>query len=338
MVLPHSPIPPEILQLYRREKYFVARILIVEDDPSARKLITRYLQEDGYDIDQTDSGEDAWQKILTDRPNLIISDWCMPDISGVVLCQRVKANSEHPELSMVYFILVTAYANMTYRVAGLEAGADEFLAKPLDPSELRARVRAGLRLSLVTQSLLRTNQQLQAQNKLLESLSLTDPLTDALNRRALDQALPQLLNDLQQIEIESLGILMIDIDYFKRINDNYGHVVGDQILQALVGRLKSNILPNSLIYRYGGEEFACITTNISVLGTSALCHKLLTAISGHQFSINYNLIPVTISIGATVADRDNLVDAETLISQADQCLYSAKAGGRNCAKIFTPNR
>ncbi|MCA1903491.1 MAG: diguanylate cyclase [Cyanobacteria bacterium KgW148] len=337
MVIFNSPIPPEILQIYRRDqefKHFVPRILIVEDDPSACKLITRYLQQDNYELDQADSGEAAWQKILTDRPNLIISDWCMPDISGVVLCQRVKTNSEHPELSMIYFILITAYANMTYRVAGLEAGADEFLAKPLDPSELRARVRAGLRLSLVTQSLLRTNQQLQAQNNLLKSLSLTDPLTNALNRRALDQALPELINDLRRGEIETIVLLMIDIDFFKRINDTYGHLVGDEILKALAGRLKKNSFSNSLIYRYGGEEFTCITTNITIENTIQLCHTLLTSVSIHKFSIDSILIPLTISIGATIADRDNLVSAQELIEQADQSLYNAKQSGRNCAKVY----
>lgn len=337
MVDPDYQIPPEILQIYRREKefkYAAPKVLIVEDDPTTRKLVKRYLEEDGYKIDIAESGENAWQKILVDRPNLIISDWCMPDISGVVLCQRVKSNSEHPELTMIYFILMTAYANMTYRVAGLESGADEFLAKPLDPSELRARVRAGLRLSLVTQSLLRTNQQLQTQNKLLESLSLTDPLTNALNRRALDQALPQLLNDLKNQEIDSIAILMIDIDHFKKINDTYGHIVGDEILKALAGRLKSSSFSNSLIYRYGGEEFACITTNINTQNTIDLCQNLLLAVSKHRFSINGVLIPLTISIGATIADQANLVDASTLVRQADQCLYRAKEQGRNCAQIY----
>ncbi len=331
-------IPPEILQIYRRDKEFkhvTPKVLIVEDDPTTRKLLARYLAEDGYQITLAETGESAWQQILTDRPNLIISDWCMPDISGMVLCQRIKSNTEHPELTMIYFILMTAYANMTYRVAGLEAGADEFLAKPLDPSELRARVRAGLRLSLITQSLLRTNQKLQTQNKLLESLSLTDPLTNALNRRALDQALPELINDLSQKEIESITVLMIDIDHFKKINDTYGHIVGDEILKALVGRLKSSSFSNSLIYRYGGEEFACITTNISTQNTIELSHNLLLAVSNHKFSINGSLIPLTISVGATIANQDNLVDAFTLLSQADQCLYRAKEQGRNCAQIYS---
>ncbi|MFN3360078.1 MAG: diguanylate cyclase [Pseudanabaenaceae cyanobacterium] len=332
------PLPSEVLHIYRRDqpKQFGTkpRVLIVEDDPSACRLINRYLQEDGYDIEAVDRGEKAWQVILTSPPNLIISDWCMPDISGLILCQRVKANAEHPELSMIYFILVTAYANMTYRVAGLEAGADEFLAKPLDPSELRARVRAGLRLSLVTQSLLRANQQLQAQNKLLESLSLTDALTNALNRRALDQALPQLLNDLGQQEITTLAVLLIDIDHFKNINDTYGHLVGDQILQALVGRLKNHIFPNSFIYRYGGEEFVCVTPNITEKDTIALCQQLLTIVARHKFSVSSHLIPVTVSIGASIAHSGNLVDAKTLLQQADQCLYRAKKAGRNRAILY----
>jgi diguanylate cyclase (GGDEF)-like protein len=337
MVAANYQIPQEILQIYRRDKefkYTIPKVLIVEDDLTCSRLVKRYLEEDGYEIDEAENGEIAWQKILTNRPNLIISDWCLPDISGVVLCQRVKSNGEHPELTMIYFMLMTAYANMTYRVAALESGADEFLAKPLDPSELRARVRAGLRLTLVTQSLLRTNQQLQTQNKLLESLSLTDPLTNALNRRALDQALPNLLDDLGQQKLETIALLMIDIDHFKQINDKYGHIVGDEVLTALVGRLKSNSLSNSLIYRYGGEEFACITVNISLQKTIELCRDLLIAVSRHQFSIKGMLIPVTISVGASIASQHNLVDASTLISQADQCLYLAKQSGRNCVKIY----
>lgn len=309
------------------------RILLVDDDPMMIMLMTNYLKHDSYLLEKATSGEEGWQLIQQNQPDLIISDWSMEGISGIVLCQRIKANPSQPNLKTSYFILLTAHSDIKHRVLALDAGADEFLSKPVDPSELQARVRAGLRQRLLARSLAQANQKLKTQNELLISLSLTDQLTGALNRRAMDEGIEHLFaaTDFSSGNIQScLSLLMIDIDRFKQINDTYGHRIGDEVLKAVAGRLKSNCTPESLLYRYGGEEFACITPNLDLANCQKLAEKLLQAIQRHLIATSEGLqIPVTISIGGAIRNVQNQVTQAELIDQADQSLYRAKNTGRN---------
>ncbi len=316
------------------------KILVIDDDPVVVKLATKYLKPDGYNVETASNGEIGWQMILKSQPDLIISDWTMPDISGVVLCQRVKANSDYPNLKISYFILLTAHSDVNYRVLGLDAGADEFLTKPVDPYELRARVRAGLRISLMAKSLATANQRLMARNELLASLSLTDQLTGLLNRRAMDQGLPRLLQSLKGtarkgIDHSFLSLLMIDIDHFKRVNDTYGHLVGDQVLKAIAGRLQNTCYPESLLYRYGGEEFICVTPDLNYAQSSNLADLLRKSISARPILVNDDLLlSITISVGGAIADKTNHNDPHSLVKRGDLALYHAKHHGRNCIQMF----
>ncbi|MFS8835237.1 response regulator, partial [Synechococcus sp. WC101] len=196
-------------------------IWVIDDDPVNRRYIGEVLKSSNYRVESWESGQLAWEHLQTldesEWPDLIICDWVMPGLSGVELCRRLK---NLPAGQFIYFILLTARSEVEDRVQGLDAGADEFIAKPIDPEELRARVRAGLRLQRLTQALAQANRQLRARNELLESLSLTDPLTGALNRRALDQALPHLLKQVgprEQARYRYLCLLMMDVDYFKQV-------------------------------------------------------------------------------------------------------------------------
>jgi len=316
------------------------KILVIDDDPVVIKLASKYLKHDGYSIETAPNGEIGWKMIIKSHPDLIISDWTMPDISGVDLCQRVKSNIDHPDLKMSYFILLTAHSDINYRVLGLDAGADEFLTKPVDPYELRARVRAGLRISIMAKSLATANQRLTERNELLASLSLTDQLTGLLNRRAMDQGLPSLLESLQEhthkdISHNFVSLLMIDIDHFKRVNDAYGHLVGDQVLKAIAGRLQNSCYPESLLYRYGGEEFICVTPDLDYDQCFNLADAMRRAISSRPLLINDDLIlSITISLGGAIADKFNHNDAYSLVKQGDQALYYAKNNGRNCVQMF----
>jgi len=321
------------------------KILVIDDDPVLVKLTCKHLSLEGYRVETAANGEIGWDLIIEIQPDLIICDWAMPDISGVTLCQRVKANADYLDLRVSYFILLTAHSEINYRVLGLDAGADEFLTKPINPSELRARVRAGLRISLMAKSLARANQRLLARNELLASLSLTDQLTNLLNRRAMDEGLPRLLQSLDsensssRLDHDRLSLMMIDVDHFKLVNDTHGHLVGDEVLKAIAGRLQNSSRPESLLYRYGGEEFLCITPDLDPNQSMELAESIRQSITDHPINISlqdiYLNLVVTVSVGVAIANKFNDQDAYSLIKRADYALYCAKNSGRNRSFMAT---
>lgn len=322
----------------------MSKILMIDDDPSVRLVVKNSLQLLGHEVTVAANGEEGLTKAKQLRPHLIICDWMMPVINGLEVCRQVKSD---PELSLTFFILLTIRGDVKDRVEGLDTGADEYLPKPIDMSELRARVGAGLRsqrltqeLSEANQALRQANQQLTARNELLESLSLTDQLTGLLNRRAMDQALPHMLRQVGTRDANTryryLCVFLIDVDHFKQVNDTYGHTVGDCVLQAIAGRLQSNARPSSLLYRYGGEEFVCITLGLNLHNGLEYGEGLRSCIAERPFKISNDLLlPITISIGGAIASAVNLVDSQDLLHQADRALYRAKHEGRNCLRMFS---
>ncbi len=316
-------------------------IWVIDDDPVNRRYIGEVLRSSNYPVEDWESGQLAWEHLQTldesEWPDLIICDWVMPGLSGVEFCRRLKNSAAG---QFVYFLLLTARSEVEDRVEGLDAGADEFIIKPVDAEELRARVRAGLRLQRLTQALAQANRQLRARNELLESLSLTDPLTGALNRRALDQALPHLLKQVGsrgQARYRHLCLLMLDVDHFKQVNDTYGHYIGDCVLQAVVGRLQNQLRPSSLLYRYGGEEFVCVTPGLNPSRCHRYAESLRRAIANRPIEVSpKRSLPITLSIGGIVISEDGPLGPEAALQKADEALYQAKQAGRNCVRLFLP--
>ncbi|GAB4214454.1 MAG: diguanylate cyclase [Synechococcales cyanobacterium] len=317
------------------------RILVVDDDSVSRTFLCQMLEESDYSVISCINGRAAWEWLHNCQPSelpaLILCDWIMPDLSGIELCRRLKSNSE---LQLSYFILLTARTDVEDRVLGLDAGADDFITKPVESDELLARVRAGLRLHHLTQALAQANRQLQARNELLESLSLTDPLTGVLNRRALDQGLPQMLQQVgprySEARYRYMCLMMVDVDHFKEVNDHYGHYVGDCVLQIVAQRLQANLRPASLIYRFGGEEFVCLTPGLSPTRCYRYADHLRAIIHDHPVAISpKRMVPVTVSIGVAITSDQRPLDAETLLKKADAALYHAKEAGRNC--VYMPD-
>ncbi|MDX2270638.1 MAG: diguanylate cyclase [Cyanobacteriota bacterium] len=320
----------------------VPRLLVIDDDRATLTYVAEVLEASKYLVETIEGGKSVWEQLTRmaphHLPNMIICDWTMPELTGVDICRRLKAT---PEFQYVYFILLTARTEIQDRVKGLDAGADEFITKPVDPDELRARVRAGLRLQQLTQALAQANRQLQARNELLESLSLTDQLTGVLNRRALDQALPHLLEQVgprfSEARYRYLCLMILDVDHFKQVNDTYGHYAGDCVLQAVAQRLQARLRPSSLLYRYGGEEFICITPGLNHQRSYRYAEYLRSVIANDPIAISpKRAIPITISVGGTVVTDLQSVEALTAINQADQALYQAKQSGRNCVYMTPP--
>lgn len=323
-----------------------AKILLIDDDKTTQLILRKALEVEGYEVTVASNGEQGVHLAALLHPALIICDWMMPLMDGLEVCRRVKANSV---LATTFFILLTGREHVEDRVRGLDTGADEFLSKPIDVNELKARVRAGLRLFRLAEELMRANraltqlnQQLLTRNELLESLSLTDQLTGLLNRRALDRTLPHLLQQMGcsegNIRYRYLSVFMIDIDRFKQVNDTYGHGVGDSVLKAVAERLVCAAPPSSSLYRYGGEEIACITPGISPAMMLEYGEGFRAAIASDPIEVSDDLwLSITISIGGAIATQSNLVNSQEILNQADRALYQAKYEGRNCLRMYSPS-
>jgi len=296
-------------------------VLIAEDDPMFRRMLQSWFKRWDYDVTAVENGGDAWEVLQKqDGPELAVLDWMMPGIDGIDLCRRIRSSNPGPYR---YLILLTAKDEKHDVVMGLEAGADDYLTKPFDVDELRARVRAGKRI-LDLQSAL-----LQAQDE-LQFAAAHDRLTGLWNRGA--------MMDLLKIEVsrrqrtrDSLGVVMADIDHFKKINDTHGHLIGDAVLQEVARRLVPGVRPYDAIGRYGGEEFLILFPGCNLPSLVALAERLRLCIADRPIETIVGPISVTMSLGLACGEQfeKGASECETILRYADEALYSAKARGRN---------
>ena len=327
---------------FQRLKYYRhnSLILIISDDRKLTSAITKVLVTEKYNCITETSGERAWELILQKQPAIILADWSIPDISGLALCHRVKSNLEHPELSTTYFILLVEAFNNQQRQIGLDTGVDEFLSNPVDNSELKTRLRTGLRVSALMQSLTWTNQRLLAQNDLLDALTLSDPLTKVLSEQAFAGVMPKMMEQFQKLSNYKnygfLSVLIIDIDFFEQIIHSYGKQVGNETIKAIAGRLSHSCAANSLIYRHGLDEFVCVTPHSDTQSVTQLANELLASIRSHPIAVSSGLLfPLTISIGGVIrALEDQNISSDLpdisfgeLVSLANQSLLQAQQSG-----------
>src|SRR5580698_4770519 len=226
-------------------------ILIAEDDPICRRVLQSRLQNWGFRVMTAEDGLQAWQMLLQgDAPNLLILDWVMPGIDGPELCRRIR---ERRDAFYPYILLVTGKDNTQDVVRGLEAGADDYLSKPVDPTELRARLQVGKRILALQHELIQTREELRFQAN-------HDALTGIFSRAAV---LSLLDRELQRAARSAMptGIMMIDLDHFKTINDTYGHLTGDAVLKEVADRINRAVRSYDSVGRYGGEEFLAVLSN-----------------------------------------------------------------------------
>ncbi len=301
-----------------------ATILLAEDDPVTRMLMTRFLKKAGYEVDAVANGSEALDRMTTRYYPMLVTDWEMPEMDGVALCKAVR----NMQLDgYVYALLLTARDSKEHIIAGLEAGADDYLVKPVHEAELIARLNAGRRILDLEQSLRAANQR----NRIL---SITDALTGAYNRRYLMEQLPRELERSRRYAYP-LSVLMCDVDHFKKINDMRGHAAGDEVLQQFAARAQKFIRTNSdWVARYGGEEFLIILPETPHEGAMQVADKLRELISATPFATRTGDCVVTASFGVASTGPngpDILLKVDALIRTADECLYQSKQGGRNCS-------
>jgi two-component system cell cycle response regulator len=297
-------------------------ILLAEDDPVTRMLMTRFLKNAGYEVDAVCNGTEAFERMTKRYYPMLVTDWEMPEMDGVALCKAVR----NMQLDgYVYSLLLTARDSKEHIIAGLEAGADDYLVKPVHEPELVARLNAGRRILALEHSLRAANQR----NRIL---SITDALTGAYNRRYLMEQLPREVERCRRYAYP-LTVLMCDLDHFKHINDQCGHAAGDDVLQQFASRSQKSIRSNSdWIARYGGEEFLIVLPETAHADGMFVAEKLRALVANTPFNTRMGEIPMTASFGVASTGPngpDLTLKVESLIRTADECLYISKVDGRN---------
>lgn len=310
------------------------RVLIAEDDALARRILESALTKWKYEVIATVDGEQAW-KVLRDpeAPSLAVLDWEMPGLTGPEICRKFRAlTNTRP----VYILLLTAKESKDDLVAGLESGADDYISKPFNQSELKARLKVGERLVNLQRELDKRNRELKDINRQLEIFSSQDGLTGIYNRRHFDIHIE---NEWRRAMRAAgpISLIMIDIDYFKFYNDHCGHLGGDDCLKRVAKAILGCIhRGGDIVARYGGEEFAILLPNTTSESVMSMCHRMCDAVRDmaipHPKSKAANV--VTISLGAATIIPAAKSEYNTLIEQADKALYQAKENGRNRSQYF----
>jgi two-component system cell cycle response regulator len=299
------------------------KTLIAEDEPVSRRVLEAFLRKWGYDVLVTCDGSEAWEIFKKpDAPNLVISDWMMPNMNGPDLCRRIR---EMEKSGYTYFILLTAKGRKEDVIQGFQAGADDFLVKPFDREELKYRVRIGERIIRLEQQILH--------------LATTDSLTGVLNRGAFMERMEEEIHRSVR-ENSPLSLLLTDIDYFKKINDNYGHQTGDLVLQRFTDQLTRSSRPYDFVGRYGGEEFVVSLPGTGMSRSRAVADRMRKRVEEMKIMPQDGSEPIriTASFGAASLSMDLKENADSLIKQADEAMYRAKREGRNRVCVASENR
>jgi two-component system cell cycle response regulator len=297
----------------------VNRVLVAEDDPVTRRILEVRLRNWNYEVVAVDSGFQAWEVIqANEAPELLLLDWMMPGIDGTELCRRTRALNKpvYP-----YILLLTARATKQDILTGFEAGADDYLTKPFHVEELHARLRAGSRILTLQNELIMAQERLRFH-------ATHDALTGVWNRKGISDLLTQELARAKRTH-EPLGLMMIDLDHFKSVNDRYGHAAGDEVLREVASRLVASVRTYDLVGRYGGEEFLVILSGASIEEVRRRAQRLCAVVEQTPVRTEACEVRVTTSIGAIEAPVHQPVIQSQLVKLADRALYRAKELGRN---------
>ena len=298
------------------------RILVVDDDPITLHMVIYRLRQWGHEVISCADGDSAW-KVLEHGmiPNVAILDWMMPGMNGPDLCQKIRSKTDCP---YVYIVLLTGKSNQEDRIAGLDAGADDYLTKPFHLGELEARLRAGKRIVDLQNELIAARETSRIQ-------AMQDSLTQLLNHGAILDALLNELNRAQR-EHQPLSLILSDLAAFKSVNDSFGHVVGDQVLVEVARRMRNCLRSYDAIGRYGGEEFMIVLPHSDDLQAIRLAERIRVAIASEPFRCNQVDLTVTISQGVTTWTAPDSIPVDQLIQTADRALYGVKHSGRNAVQ------
>ena len=295
-------------------------LLLVDDDPDFTRLVKLALENEGYTVTAVNSGEKALAAMTSQRPHLVLLDVNMPGINGLETLRFLRNSSEY-----ISALFVSARSEEEDVIRGLDAGADDYICKPVRPKELLSRVRAHLRIKDIRDELKRANSR-------LKELVDIDDLTGLYNMRSLYDKLDNELRRAQRYG-RSVCAIMMDMDHFKSVNDENDHLFGSFVLKEVGQIIKDNVRQIDIAARYGGDEFLVVLTEIELEGALAFAERLRQSIGGHDFSNDGYHRSMSSSIGLALSERGSShVDARTLVRYADRALYDAKEAGRNCVR------
>jgi diguanylate cyclase (GGDEF)-like protein len=298
------------------------KILIADDSIVSRHLLEATLRRWGYEVVGVADGDRAWELLQQENaPSIAILDWMMPGITGTEVCRRIRQSGREP---YTYILLLTSRSQREDVIEGMEAGADDYVTKPFDEHELKVRLRAGTRIIELQSELLRAREALREQ-------ATRDSLTRLWNRSSILEILQREMARSQR-ERCSLGVLIVDLDEFKHVNDTYGHVVGDAVLAEAGRRMQNDMREYDSIGRYGGEEFLVILPGCDERTTLTQATRMCGNLASKPMIAQEQHLHLTASFGGTSVPPGTAVAAELVIRQADAALYRAKARGRNRAE------
>lgn len=310
------------------------RIVIAEDDLVSRKLIERAVTHLGHSCMTAENGEEAWKLIQAHRPDAVISDWMMPQLDGLGLCRRLRAQEEESG-GYTYFVLLTSLSEQTDRLRGMQSGADDYLTKPLDPNELQLRLICARRVTALHLKIERQQEELERLNRSYYEDGRVDQLTGIGNRRMMEE-------DLERLHAQALryghryALVLFDIDYFKKYNDTCGHPAGDETLRAVAAAFRAGARKGDVIYRYGGEEFLALLPGQNEAAGLIAANRLREQVEAMLLPHPGKTPPGTVTVSGGVASHegDEGLTTSELIERADQALYLAKESGRNQVKTW----
>jgi two-component system cell cycle response regulator len=301
------------------------RILVVDDHEDNIELLRARLEARGYEVEGASDGQAALDAVRRVCPDLILLDVMMPKMDGIEVVRRLKANADLPFIPV---IMQTALDSTENKVEGLDAGADDYITKPINFAELEARVNSLLRIKALQTALADSKKELSELNDKLRQISLTDGLTQIENRRSLEERLHEMWQHSVRLH-EPIALIMCDIDKFKSVNDNYGHQAGDSVLKEFAQLLKDEAREIDRVGRYGGEEFLLILSGTVLDAAVTFAERLREKVEGHTFTYAGGTLRRTMSCGVAASPHPRVKDQEALLRAADDALYVAKETGRN---------
>lgn len=302
-------------------------ILIADDDRITRRLLERAVTQLGNRCIAAEDGEQAWELFQEHNPEVVISDWMMPRLDGIDLCRRIRDN---PGSGYPYFILLTSLTAKEDALLGMQAGADDYLRKPLDVDELNLRLIAARRVTALHRKLTEQKIALEELNQEFYQDGRIDPLTGIGNRRMMSEEMSQMHSQFRRYD-RTYAVALFDIDFFKKYNDTCGHPAGDETLRSVAKAFTEESRAGDSVFRYGGEEFLALLPAQTLEGAEIAADRLRRAVEAlevpHPGKTPAGI--VTVSSGVAVLSSGEDLSEDQLIERADQALYQAKQGGRN---------
>jgi diguanylate cyclase (GGDEF)-like protein len=297
-------------------------ILIAEDDAPSRKMLQSLLTKWGYAVCTASDGDESWQILCEpEHPLLVILDWMMPGIEGTELVRRLRLwedNVSH------YVIIMTSGSSKDASALALDAGADDFIAKPFNNTELRARINVGCRITRLHEALAEKIHKLESATAIITHLARTDELTGLHNRRSFNENFIQAISSARRHN-RPLSLICIDLDHFKRVNDTFGHGVGDLVLKEFSDLLREVVRFEDIACRWGGEEFIILLPDTSLEAAATLAERIRSTFELQRGSA----APLVVTASFGVVQLQNGNDGDDLIRRVDGALYAAKREGRN---------